>query len=74
MSDKPAKRFASFAIAIPLYRIFDYAIEPGKSGAAGSRYRLPFGPGYKTGLLLDKHDSTSVPGERIKSAGECLDD
>ena len=74
MSDKPAKRFASFAIAIPIYRIFDYAIEPGKSGAAGSRYRLPFGQGYKTGLLLEKHDSTSVPGNRIKAAGECLDD
>ena len=74
MSDKPAKRFASFAIAIPLYRIFDYAIEPGKSGAAGSRYRLPFGQGYKTGLLLEEHDSTSVPGDRIKAAGECLDD
>ena len=74
MSDKPAKRFASFAIAIPLYRIFDYAIEPGKSGAAGSRYRLPFGQGYKTGLLLEEHDSTSVPDDRIKAAGECLDD
>jgi len=74
MSDNPAKRFASFAIAIPLYRIFDYAIDPGKSGAAGSRYRLPFGQGYKTGLLLEEHDSTSVPGDRIKAAGECLDD
>ncbi len=74
MSDKPAKRFASFAIAIPLYRIFDYAIDPGKSVVPGSRYRLPFGQGYKTGLLLDKHDSTSVPGDRIKAAGECLDD
>jgi primosomal protein N' (replication factor Y) len=74
MPDKPAKRFASFAIAIPLYRIFDYAIDPGKSAAPGSRYRLPFGQGYKTGLLLEEHDSTSVPGDRIRAAGECLDD
>jgi len=74
MSDNPAKKFASFAIAIPLYRIFDYAIDPGKLAALGSRYRLPFGQGHKTGLLLEEHDSTSVPGDRIKAAGECLDD
>ena len=74
MSDKPAGRFASFAIAIPLYRIFDYVIDSGESVAPGSRYRLPFAQGYKTGLLLEEHDSTSVPGDKIKSAGECLDD
>ena len=74
MSEKPAKKFASFAIAIPLYRLFDYSIEPGKIAAVGSRYRLPFGQGDKTGLLIQEHDSTSVPGDRIKTAGECLDD
>lgn len=74
MSENPAKRFASFAIALPLYRIFDYSIDSGISAAAGSRYRLPFGQGYKTGLLLEEHDSTSIPGDRIKAVDECLDD
>jgi len=74
MSDKPANKFASFAIAIPVYRVFDYGIEAGKIAAVGSRYRLPFGQGHKTGLLIQAHDSTGIPGDRIKTVGECLDD
>jgi primosomal protein N' (replication factor Y) len=72
--DKPVKKFASFAIAIPLYRVFDYAIEEGRKAIVGARYRLPFGQGYKTGVLLGEQDTVSVSVDRIKSALECLDD
>lgn len=73
MSNKSPNRFASFAIAIPLYRIFDYAID-NQQAAPGTRYRLPFGQGYKTGVLLTTHDSASVAPDRIKQAEECLDE
>ncbi len=38
MPDKPSSHFASFAsfaIALPLYRVFDYAIEPIDSVGTG---------------------------------------
>jgi primosomal protein N' (replication factor Y) len=74
MSAKPTKNIASFAIAIPLYRVFDYTIEEGDVAITGARYRLPFGQGYKTGILLREQDTSAVPAARIKSVLECLDD
>ena len=74
MLQKSVKSFASFAIAIPLYRIFDYAIKDPQLVRVGTRYRLPFGPGSRTGVLLATHNSASVQPDRIKAAGECLDD
>ena len=84
MSDKLLSHFASFAIAIPLYRVFDYAIEPvdsignGSTGTdanhIGKRFRLPFGSGNKIGLFLDQIDDSSVAREKTKQALECLDD
>jgi len=65
--------FASFAIAIPLYRVFDYSIEDHQQVLVGTRYRLPFGQGSRTGLLLATHNSASVQRDRIKAADECLD-
>ncbi|MFT5549283.1 MAG: primosomal protein N' (replication factor Y), partial [Candidatus Azotimanducaceae bacterium] len=89
MSDKPEIHFASFAIAIPLYRVFDYAIEPidpvsldsnGNDGVdsdvshIGKRFRLPFGSGKKIGLFLEPVDDSSVAREKTKPVLECLDD
>jgi len=73
MPDKLPKRFASFAIAIPLYQLFDYAIEEGNEALVGTRYRLPFAQGYKTGILLSLQDSVSLQSHRIRLAQECLD-
>ena len=64
----------SFAIAIPLYRVFDYVIDKTHSPQPGLRYRLPFGSGFKTGLLLESRDESSVPIDRVKTALQCLDD
>ena len=46
-------RFASFAIAIPLYRIFDYSIPTDLQVQPGCRFKLPFSSGSKTGLMLE---------------------
>ena len=73
MPKKSLKKFASFAIAIPLYKIFDYAVEDHQP-VPGTRYRLPFAQGHKTGILLATHDSVSVERERIKAAQECIDE
>ena len=73
MSDKPAQRIACFAIAIPLYRIFDYSIPPGQPVVVGGRYRLPFGRGNRTGILLREQDSSLLADDRIKATLECLD-
>jgi primosomal protein N' (replication factor Y) len=62
----PPSRFASFAIALPLYRVFEYRIDDGEPVVAGTRYRLPFGKGTRTGVALGVSDSTDYAAERIK--------
>jgi primosomal protein N' (replication factor Y) len=84
LSDKPLSHFASFVIAIPLYRVFDYAVEPidspsnlpigGDVTHIGKRFRLPFGSGNKIGLFLNSIDDSSVAAEKTKQVLECLDD
>jgi len=72
--NKTLNSFASFAIAIPLYRIFDYTIENHQLAQMGTRYLLPFGQGSRIGILLNTHDSSTVQEDRIKAAQECLDE
>ena len=74
MPEKAPTSFASFAIAIPLYRVFDYAIAPDARMQTGLRYRLPFGRGRKTGILVSTQAASDIPPDRIKSALECLDE
>ena len=66
-------RFASFAIALPLYSVFDYSLETGDPVVAGTRYRLPFGNGTKTGVLLSSSDATEFDPARIKPVQDRLD-
>ena len=73
VSRVPSIRFASFAIAIPLYKIFDYTIDVADRVEAGTRYRLPFANGVKTGLLLSTSDASEHDSARIKAAGQRLD-
>jgi len=62
----PPSRFASFAIALPLYRVFEYRIDDSEPVVAGTRYRLPFAQGTRTGVALSVSDSTDFDAERIK--------
>jgi primosomal protein N' (replication factor Y) len=66
-------RFACFAIALPLHRVFDYRIEADDPALAGTRYRLPFSSGVKTGVLLDTNDASELDPARIKPVQERLD-
>jgi primosomal protein N' (replication factor Y) (superfamily II helicase) len=67
-------QFARFALAVPLYRQFDYSVPAGLPLRPGTRYRLPFGSGQKIGILVSAIDSSEVSPDRIKPIIECLDD
>ena len=69
----PSKRFASFAISVPLHRVFDYQIDTGKLAEPGTRYRLPFANRVKTGILLTDGDSSDYAADKIKSVHEQID-
>ncbi len=69
----PRSRYASFALALPLYRVFDYAIDESAPVLPGVRYRLPFANGYKTGILLETSDASDVDPARIRPVRERLD-
>ena len=66
-------RFACFAFALPLYRVFEYTIDDQEPAIAGTRYRLPFANGIKTGVLLNTSDLSNFDPTRIKPALERLD-
>jgi primosomal protein N' (replication factor Y) len=65
--------FACFAIALPLYRVFEYTIDDKESAVVGARYRLPFANGIKTGVLLNASDHSEFDPARIKPVQERLD-
>ncbi len=69
----PHSRFARFAIALPLYRLFDYRLTDTEPVVAGCRYRLPFGQGSRTGILLGVSDRSDVDADKIKPVQERLD-
>jgi len=69
----PQSRFARFAIALPLYRLFDYRLIDDQPVIAGCRYRLPFGQGSRTGIMLSVSDSSEVDASKIKPVQERLD-
>ncbi len=70
----PPSLLAAFAIAIPVYRVFDYEIVPGEPLRPGARYRLPFGSGQRVGVLLESSAQATVDASRIRPAGACLDE
>ena len=73
MSQHMSSRYAAFAIAIPLYRYFDYSIEANRNIQPGIRYRLPFARGDKVGVLISSNNTTTLEPAKIKSAFEALD-
>ncbi|MCP3689440.1 MAG: primosomal protein N' [Gammaproteobacteria bacterium] len=73
MSQQNYPRYATFAIAIPLYREFDYALDGNTRPEPGVRYLLPFGKGQKTGLLISASESTDYDPQKVKPVVEALD-
>ncbi len=70
----PLSRLATFAIALPLYRVFDYAVDGADELKPGARYRVPFANGARIGILLEPVESSSLDPSRIKAVLEKLDD
>ncbi len=70
----PPPRFAAFAIALPLYRRFEYRIDGAAVAVAGTRYRLPFAQGTRSGILLEVNDGSEFDATKIKPVLECLDE
>ena len=66
-------RFAAFAIALPLYRVFEYTIDASDPVEVGTRYQLPFSNGVKTGVLLSLSATSELDHARIKPVQERLD-
>ncbi|MCP4392653.1 MAG: primosomal protein N', partial [Gammaproteobacteria bacterium] len=69
----PQPRFARFAIALPLYRVFEYALPDEQPVVAGTRYRLPFTSGTRTGVLLDSSKTSEFDPARIKPVQDRID-
>jgi primosomal protein N' (replication factor Y) len=69
----PQPRFARFAIALPLYRVFEYALPDDNPVVAGTRYRLPFTNGTRTGVLLGASQTSEFDPARIKPVQERID-
>jgi primosomal protein N' (replication factor Y) len=66
-------RFARFALAVPLYRVFDYRLDGETPVQSGIRYRLPFASRDRVGVLLECGDVSGIDPARIKPVGERLD-
>lgn len=73
MTKQASPRYAAFALAIPLYRVFDYRILDDQPVQPGIRYRLPFGKSDKVGVLLEARDTSDFNTDKIRSAFEALD-
>lgn len=70
----PQSRFASFAIALPLYRLFEYRlVDDSEPAVVGGRYRLPFGRGTRCGILLGVSDRSDFDAAKIKPVEERVD-
>ena len=69
----PRTRFASFALNLPLYRLFDYRLPEQSTGEPGTRYRLPFGTSSKIGILLDGESRQEIESTKIREITELLD-
>jgi len=65
------------ALAVPLRRCFDYAVDksiPLKSLLPGMRVLVPFGKNTeKVGMLLGISDQTSVPANKLKKISSVID-
>lgn len=70
----PRTRLASFALNLPLYRVFDYQLPEQTIGKAGTRFRLPFGSSSKIGILLDSESRQEIDSAKIREVDELLDE
>ncbi len=68
----PRRRIGRFALPLPVHQEFDYRLPDGAELQPGVRCRLPFGSGFKTGVLVSVEDGDD-DRDGLKTVAECLD-
>lgn len=66
-------KICSFAISLPVYQFFDYELEQSCPAVPGSRFNLPFGKGYKLGILISCREKSDHPERKLKQIRQPLD-
>ncbi len=67
-----SSRICAFALPLPVYHGFDYAVEKASDYQPGMRAELPFGQGSRIGIRLPG-DSADDDGRDLKAASAALD-
>src|SRR5262245_26145786 len=62
------------ALDVPLPKLFDYACQDASERDVGRRVVVPFGNRSLAGVIVAVSAQTDVPAERLRAAGEILDD
>lgn len=62
------------ALDLPLPRVFDYLAADSNESDIGYRVTVPFGRGFKTGVIVGWGNSSSQPADRLKEVTAILRD
>jgi primosomal protein N' (replication factor Y) (superfamily II helicase) len=65
------------AVAVPLYRLFDYLVPAGMETDClipGIRLEVPFGPGKKIAFLIETTQHSEITPDKLKPITRILDD
>lgn len=77
LPDTASRLILRVAIAVPLYRLFDYLAPVGleeHSLASGIRLEVPFGNGKKIAYLIETGQHSQIEPDKLKPIGRILDD
>jgi primosomal protein N' (replication factor Y) (superfamily II helicase) len=77
LPDATSRLILRVAIAVPLYRLFDYLAPTdvdAHSLAAGIRLEVPFGTGKKIAYLIEVSQNSEIALDKLKSIVRILDD
>ncbi|MDO5055296.1 MAG: primosomal protein N' [Pasteurella oralis] len=61
------------ALAVPLFRFFDYFLPSELNAVIGGRVVVPFGTQKRVGIVVDFPQQTDVPEAQLKSVFEVID-
>ncbi|MCK4708634.1 MAG: hypothetical protein KAU21_08460, partial [Gammaproteobacteria bacterium] len=64
----------SFALALPVYHLFDYELDESVEPVPGLRFKLPFGRGEKLGILVSCQSQQQSSHKNIRAAQHQLDE
>src|ERR1043166_1049404 len=65
---------ARVALAVPLAKLFDYAVPEGLSLQVGDRVVVPFGARQQIGVVLETEAESDLPAARMKPVIAVRDD